>query len=504
MNESRSQTPRSSAPQARASSSAAQSPLTIPVHLPRRIHMLGIGGAGLSGAARILKERGHVVSGYDRSHSSTLEPLLRSGFDVRTGDSKAAQLPHDAQLLVRTAAIGEQDPQVQEALRRGIPVLKYAELLPRLAEPRHTLAIAGTHGKTTTSWMLLHALDACASAAGTSAPGALIGGICRRRETNALPGGKGAPFVVEACEYDRSFLQLEPRAAAITNVDADHLDYYGSLDAIEEAFARFADRVHPDGLLVLGRNVPDRVESAANARCLRLGREFDLVLEGFAQGCARLRVRGPGWASPSFQLAVPGDFNAENAALAYALAVSSEGVPDEKRLEAAARGLAHFLGVQRRFEPWGSAAGVELVHDYAHHPTELRATLQAARRRNPSADLHVLFQPHQHSRTSRFLEEFARELAGATRVVVAEVYGARSHIDAAHQAGAGELVQRINALGGHAFEGGAPTAAVKVYAHGLTSGALGLVVGAGDIEGVREDLLRELALCGAGARGSLA
>jgi len=477
----------------------------VPQGLPRRVHCLGLGGAGVSGAARILHARGHVVSGHDRAYSPQLEPLRALGIELRTGESRVGDLPGDVQVLVRSAAVPIDDPQVEEARRRGIPVLKYAELLPLLARPQRTLAVAGTHGKTTTSWMLLHALRGQArTLPGADArllPGALIGGNCRLLGTNAIAADADAWFVVEACEYDRSFLQLEPRGAIVTNVDEDHLDYYGTRDAIEAAFARFADRVSPDGLLVVGRDVPERVEAAAGARVWRAGREFDYEIRARREGCAELVVRGPGWATPACALAVPGDFNADNAALALALAVGLGALPGAPQYGhpdpagSAARGVAEYPGAGRRFEPWGSAGGIELVHDYAHHPVELRATFAAARARFPGRALHVLFQPHQHSRTARFLREFAVELAAADRCVVSDVYGARTHIDGQQSAGARELVALLVERGARAEAGGELNTSRALFAAGLVPGAVALVIGAGDVENVRDGLLRDLAVC---------
>lgn len=479
-------------------------PRTLPAGLPRRVHFLGVGGAGMSGAARLLHARQHVVSGHDRSFSPQLEPLRGLGIELRTCESRASDLPGDVQVVVRSAAVPNEDPQVVEARRRGLPVLKYAELLPFLARPERTLAVAGTHGKTTTSWMLLHALREQAAGA-QDAPGALIGGNCRLLQTNALVPGADGWFVVEACEYDRSFLQLAPAGAIVTNVDEDHLDYYGTRAAIEEAFARFADRVAPDGLLVLGRDVPESVEVAAAARVWRAGREFEHEIRARRLGCAELVVRGPGWATPAFELAIPGDFNAQNAALAIALAVGTGALPASSgcaprgvpatAAAAGARGVAAYPGAGRRFEPWGSGGGIDLVHDYAHHPVELAATLEAARAHYPGRALHVLFQPHQHSRTARFLAEFAAALAAADRIVVSDVYGARTHIDGAHTAGAAELVELLTARGARAEVGGDLQASRARFAAGLVPGAVGFVIGAGDVENVRDGLLRDLAVC---------
>ena len=476
--------------------------------IPRRVHLLGAGGAGLSGAASILHARGHALSGYDRSDSRFVQSLKRLGIDVALGASTSALFPSDVQLLVRSAAVGLDDPQVREAQRRGIPVIKYSELLGLIAPARRTLAVSGTHGKTTTSWMLYYALRGLCEAAGRGAPapGALIGGVCRTLGTNAVAAAPGGWFACEACEYDRSFLQLEPEGAIVTNVEPDHLDYYGTLAAIEEAFARFVDRIHPDGLLVVGRGVQDRIVAASPCPVWRLGHELNVDLLGESHGFFRFRLRGPGWATPEVTLAVPGSFNVDNAALALALAVGLVArnwhLDLDQAADAAARSLHRYKGAERRFEPWGTSGGVEIVHDYAHHPTEVRATLEAARRTMPGKPLHVLFQPHQHSRTARFIDDFVESLRGADRVVVADVYGARAHIDD-RGAGAEDLVLRLKRAGVDAVLGGTPHESVKKLCERMPGGSAALVLGAGDIDLIHDELLEELALRGPGARGSL-
>jgi UDP-N-acetylmuramate--alanine ligase len=471
--------------------------------IPRAVHLLGAGGAGMSGAALLLAARGHELSGHDRSDSSFVEALRARGVRVEVGASEARCVPPTAGLVVRSAAIPLDDPQVVEAHRRGLTVLKYAELLGLLGPERRTLAVAGTHGKTTSSWLLYHALRGIAEAAGSDAPGALVGGTCRASGSNAVAGGERGWFACEACEYDRSFLQIAAEGAIVTNVEPDHLDYYGTYDAIEEAFARFVDRVHPAGLLVLGREVPARVEDAARCSAWRLGREVGVELRGEQRGRFRFRVRGPGWATPEVQLSIPGAFNVENAAAAIALAVGlaerATDLPMSALADAAARGVQRYVGAARRFEPWGTFGGIELVHDYAHHPTEVRVTLEAARRAFPGVPLHVLFQPHQHSRTARFLDDFVESLRAADRVLVADVYGARAHIDR-EAAGAPDLVLRLRRAGVDAVEAGAPAAAVKSLAAGLPSRCAALILGAGDIDLARDELLDAVALRGAPAR----
>lgn len=454
--------------------------------LPRHIHLLGAGGAGLSGAGRILAGHGHVVTGHDREASPFTASLAELGVHVATGPSAPGALPGDAELVVRSAAISADDPQVVEARDRGLDVLKYAELVARLAPAGRTLAVAGTHGKTTTSWML-H--DALAASAGP-APGALVGGLHTGLATNAVTPAPGGWFALEACEYDRSFLHLAPAGAIVTNVEPDHLDCYGSFTELERAFCRFVASVPSDGLVVLGPDVPESLRHAARAQVWKLGRELHIDLVGETRGVFRFRLRGPGWATPETELSLPGRFNVDDAAMAMALAIGQACVTPA----GAARGAAEFPGTARRFESWGEPAGVPIVHDYAHHPTELRVTLEAGRRAFPGRALHVLFQPHQASRTARLMDDFVESLRGMARVVVADVYGARKHIDARGGADAETLVQRLRRAGVDATVGGPPSQAGARFAEGLTPESAAFVLGAGDIDRVREDLVDAVAL----------
>lgn len=478
-----------------------------PEGIPARVHVLGAGGAGVSGLARLLVGRGVRISGHDRAHSAMLDVLAGICDEITLGASASEHLPDDAELVVRSASVPDDDPQVLSALARGTPVLKYAEVLWRLAPPELTLAVAGTHGKTTTAWMLWSALAGLHAdhARRCPAPAALIGGLHRGLHVNAVPGEPGGWFVVEACEYDRTFLNLAPRGAVITNVEADHLDYYGSLEAIIEAFAAFARLVHEDGLLVVGSEVPEEVEAAAACRVWRLGREVDVQLLGERRGCFELSVLGPEVECPPLRLALPGRHCADDAALAMTLALGlcgreARGVAPALVAGSLSAGLADFPGVARRFEPWGQTGGVDVVHDYAHHPTEVRVTLEGARRFFGDRPLVVLFQPHQHSRTAHFLEDFADSLRSAHRVVVSDVYGARRQVPGERGAGSPELVAALRRRNVDSEHGGDLAGSIETLCRALPSDAAVLVLGAGDVEHVRDDLLAKLALRGAPLR----
>lgn len=478
--------------------------------LPSRLHLVGIGGAGLSGAARLLARRGHRISGHDRATSPFLDGLADVGIAFEVGPSRAAALPPDAGAVVRSAAVGLDDPQVLAAQERGLPVLKYAELLPHLWRPERTLAVAGTHGKTTTTWMALRALEGVAHSKRDAAntPGALVGGTDLERGTNAVAPRADGWFAVEACEYDRSFLALAPTIAIITNVEADHLDCYTDLDGVVAGFARFARQLAPDGLLVVGADVPAAVEHAARCEVWRLGRELVLTQagadgagapdepsssRGSARGGAGFALRGPGFALGRVELALPGRAMALDGALAIAAAMGTLAF-DERRAAArgAAAAVAAYRGAARRFETWGEFDGRTIVHDYAHHPTELSAVLDQARCAYPGRPIHAYFQPHQHSRTARLFDDFERALADYDGVVLTEVYGARTHVDGAHFAGAEALFRALDERGVPvAFEADL-VAGARRFAQSLPENAVGLVLGAGDVENVRDDVARVL------------
>jgi UDP-N-acetylmuramate--alanine ligase len=390
-----------------------------------RVHFTGIGGAGMSGIARIMLARGVKVSGSDAAASDLLTALARQGADVHVGH--AAANIDGADTLVVSTAIRDDNPELAEARRRGLRVLHRAAALASVMLGRRGIAVAGTHGKTTTTGMLTTILRH-----GGADPGYVIGGILT--ETGLGAGDGGGLFVAEADESDGSFLMLAPELAIVTSVEADHLDNYTGLRQIQAAFAEFAARITPGGVLIACADDPGARELAAAAARpgLRVRTYGGMpgsgyLLTGVRQEgmTVRFTVSGPqagtGAAEPAhLEVCVPGRHNALNATAAYAAALELGLSPGQ-----AAAGLAAYHGVHRRLEPKGEAAGVLVLDSYAHHPTELAADLRTAREIRPSGRVLAAFQPHLFSRTRIFAAEFGAALGLADEAFVLEVYPAR-------------------------------------------------------------------------------
>jgi UDP-N-acetylmuramate--alanine ligase len=386
------------------------------------VHFTGIGGAGMSGIARIMLARGVQVSGSDAQPSAMLATLASLGADVHVGHD-AAHLD-GADTLVVSTAIRADNPELAEARRRGIRVLPRAAALASVMLGKRVVAVAGTHGKTTTTAMLTTIL----LKAGAD-PGYAIGGLLAETGLGAA-WGDGETFVAEADESDRSFLLLSPDAAIITNVEADHLDNYADLAEIEDTFVAFTRRVSPGGLLVVCADHPGTRRLAASVaaaplRVVSYGASpgADYVVDGVeprGMGIAfTVSAAGAHPGTERIELAVPGRHNALNAAAALAAAVEL-GVPWPR----AAAGLAAYRGAQRRLELKGEAAGVRVLDSYAHHPTELAVDLRAARD-IAGGRVIAVFQPHLYSRTRIFAAGFGAALGEADLVFVLDVYAAR-------------------------------------------------------------------------------
>lgn len=441
---------------------------------PARLHMIGIGGVGVSGLARMLARRGYAVSGSDLNESPTVRELCAEGIAVAIGHDPANV--GDADLVVMTAALQPDNPELVEAQRRGIRVVKRAALLGLLANPAVCLAVAGSHGKSTTSGMAALALDR----AGFD-PSFAVGATVRELETNARLGS-GPHFVVEADEYDRSFLWLRPQVAIVTNVEHDHPDIFPDLDAILSAFDRFAEGIAATGTLVLPAD--DAGGKSLHARLTEAGYDRRIVTFGVDTGDWRLTTRdgevaavGPGGQVFELRLAVPGRHNILNA-LAVLAAADGLGVDAGRLVE----GLEAFGGVSRRFEVVRDD-DIAVVSDYAHHPTEIAATIAAARERYHGRRIVAIFQPHTYSRTRALLGDFATALDAADMTVLAEIYRARE-TDTLGVASA----DIATLMSPHPVVVGSASEAVETTLALLRRGDVVLVMGAGDIYEAAEAL----------------
>lgn len=453
-----------------------------------RVHLVGVGGAGMSTVAALLRARGLAVSGSDARDGAAVAALRSVGVTVHVGHDAAHV--EDVDTLVVSSAIRPTNPELVRARERGLTVLHRSRALAALMDGRRAVAVAGAHGKTTTSAMVAVALDH----AGLD-PSYAIGGTVRSAgggPVDVVGGarhGSGDVFVAEADESDGSFLAYRPWVALVTNIEPDHLDHYGTREAFEDAFVRFAERVRSHLVVCAdddgARRLAERARAAGTA-VVTYGTAPDAdVHVGSWQpvdGGGRVDVRGADGSVARLELAVPGAHNALNAAGAWAVA-RLLGVD----AATAADGLARFVGTGRRFEDRGRQDGVRVVDDYAHHPTEVAALLAAARSVTDGRVL-VLFQPHLYSRTRTFADEFALALSAADVVVVTDVYAAREDPDPEVT---GALLTDRMVAAGHPAARSVPDRwdAARWLAGQARPGDLVLTVGAGDVTEVGPVLL---------------
>ena len=440
--------------------------------LPEQIHAVGVGGGGLAPLAQLLAARGHVVSGSDRN----LVPSLATS-DVTVHQGHHGRHLGQAQLVIRSAAVPPDNPEVAEAEARGLPVLRYSEALGVVMAERRGLAIAGTHGKTTTTALVAHLLREAGAA-----PSWIVGG--RPRSLPAAWGWGGDPeFVAEACEYGLSFLDLPYRVGVVTGVTADHLDWFGDVAGVEAAFARFVGQAPAGARLVLAGDVPDRVRAAvpSGATCVDVDSAVPLLelAEDERGHEGRLELGGRPY---DFRLPVLGRHNVDLARLALATCAAAR--PD---LDAAAlvAGLARFQGVQRRLEDLGErpalagGGSVRLIDDFAHHPEAVAAAAAALAGRFPDRRRVAIFQPHQVSRTEDFLDDFVRALSAFDRVALCDIFIAR---DAHPERAPAALAALAAALGERAQVVGPARLAEASVRAGLLARDVCVVMGAGDVE----------------------
>ena len=448
----------------------------------KRLHFVGIGGIGMCGLAELLKSVGLEVTGSDLSLGETTERLMSLGINVHQGHR--AENMSGADVVVYSSAVNETNPEVAAARSAGIPVIKRAEMLAEVMRVKRGIAIAGAHGKTTTTSMT----GAILMAAGLD-PTIIVGG--RMREVGTARLGHGEYLVAEADEFDRSFLALSPMLAVVNNIDLEHLDTYRDLADIQETFARFARSVPFFGAAILGLDDPNvqEIRPLVSRRVVTFGLTpqadvtvRDLVLE--RTGSRFVVTAGRDFMGP-MALRVSGLHNVKNAL--GALAVARElSIP----FGIAARALEAFAGVIRRFEKKGEKGGVVVIDDYAHHPTEVTATLAAARQSYPDRRLVVLFQPHLYSRTKDFATAFGAAFLNADVLLVTPVYGSR---EAPREGVTGALVADAAMARGHRAARYLPDRAEILPALDteLKDGDLLITMGAGDVNRFGEDFLRK-------------
>lgn len=446
------------------------------------IHFIGIGGISMSGLAEILLAEGFPVSGSDTRRTPLTDSLENKGARIRIGQ-RAENIEPDTGLAVYTAAIHPDNPEYAAAKKAGIPMLSRAELLGQLMRNYETpIAVSGTHGKTTTTSMISEIL-----LEENLDPTLSIGGILKAIGGNIRIGRSGY-FLTEACEYTNSFLNFFPKISIILNVEADHLDFFKDLDDIVHSFSRFASLLPEDGLLIISSDIPAYEEIVRNIPCRVITFGKTPASDYYARNisydenaCASFVLCCADQPEEVFRLSVPGEHNVQNAlasvALADYLGCSRDGVR---------RALQHFNGTDRRFEYKGSLGGVRIIDDYAHHPTEIAATLKAASN-YPHNRLWCVFQPHTFTRTKAFLHEFAEALSHADRVVLADIYPAREtdHLEISSQT----LLEELKKLGCECSYFPSFDEIENFLLENCINGDLLITMGAGDIVKIGENLL---------------
>ncbi|HEY9724525.1 MAG TPA: UDP-N-acetylmuramate--L-alanine ligase [Oscillatoriaceae cyanobacterium] len=444
------------------------------MNIPTALHFVGIGGMGMSAIAQVWHAKGRPVTGSDAHASATLQRLGGYGIGIHVGHS--AEYVGQAEALVVSTAVNEENPEVKEARRLGLPVLHRSEVLGALMREKTSIAVTGTHGKTTTSAMVASVL----LEAGVD-PTVLLGGELPYLGGNAR-AGEGPFLVAEADESDKSIRNLFAEIAILTNLESDHLDHYKDVDEIIEVMLAFINSLGPSAKLVACSDDPGvrRLLPHVRAQVVTYGwgPEADFRIEGEAltAGGSTFRI-----GEDSFALQVPGRHNIANATAAIAacrlLCIDTGAI---------AAGLASFTGVKRRFQTIGSVGGVTVIDDYAHHPSEIRATLQAAKLLD--RPVHAVFQPHRHSRLEALLNEFAQSFGGVASVTVMETYSAGEAPRQVNSGSLASLIQRYEP-GLAVQQPQSMSAAVTQLADAVKPGDLVLLLGAGDIHTLAQPLL---------------
>ena len=454
----------------------------IDFHKPLAVHFIGIGGISMSGLAEILLEEGFRISGSDARESALTDALEKKGAVIYYGQ-RASNISDSTDVVVYTAAIHPDNPEFARARELGLPMLTRAELLGQIMRNYDTpVAVAGTHGKTTTTSMLSHIL-----LKGDCDPTISVGGILPAIGGN-IRVGQSETFLTEACEYTNSFLSFFPKISIILNIDADHLDFFKDIEDIRRSFRKFAELLPADGTLVINADTPhyQDIVSGLPCRTVTYGLEnpadytaSDISYDEF--GHASFTALYHGQALGRCSLKVPGIHNVSNA-----LASIAAGRLLDLSWEVIAGGLADFTGTDRRFQYKGTIGGVTIIDDYAHHPTEIKATLKAAGN-YPHKKLWCVFQPHTYTRTKALLPEFAQALTMADHVVLADIYAARETDTLGISSE--DLAEEIRKLGTPCEYFPTFDEIENFLLENCTQGDLLITMGAGDVVTIGEQLL---------------
>lgn len=447
-----------------------------------RIHFIGIGGISMSSLAEILLSQGKKVSGSDANGSATTAKLEEMGIKVIIGQ-KAENISDDMELIVYTAAISEDNPELVAARASKAQVIDRAELVGMLMlDYNYPISVAGTHGKTTTSSLVTEIF----LSANTN-PTVSIGGMLPSINGNYKIGGKDY-FVLETCEYCDSFLKFNPHSAIILNVDLDHVDYFKNLDNIYKSFNKFAKRVPQKGFIVINHDIPrlNEVIGGVNAEIITYGSTAaaDWYAENIKYndlGFGSYKAVYRGQAIADVQLSIPGSHNVYNSLAAFALAYKY-GIDKEDIV----KGIYNYKGTDRRFQHKGNYKGITIVDDYAHHPTEIEATIKGARTMDIK-ELWIAFQPHTYTRTAALLDDFAKILSEADKVVLADIYAAREKDTGV--VSSRDLAEKIRELNGNVEYCGSLENVENYVRENCPEGALLITMGAGNIVNVGENLV---------------
>lgn len=450
---------------------------------PCHVHFIGIGGISMSGLAEILLKEDFTISGSDNKESALTDHLESLGATVFYGQ-KASNIISGIDLVVYTAAIHEENEEFAEAKRQGLPMLSRAELLGQLMTNYEIpIAVSGTHGKTTTTSMLSHVL-----LADQLDPTISVGGILKAIGGN-IRVGNSEIFVTEACEYTNSFLHFLPKIGVILNVDADHLDFFKDLDDIRHSFHRFAQILPSDGALVINGDIPNLTDITANLDCqiVTFGLNSDYTYSASdisydEHSNATFSAYKNGEYLHRFSLSVGGEHNVYNALSTIAVA-DLLSIPWDIVQE----GLISFHGTDRRFEYKGEINGVTIIDDYAHHPTEIAATLSTAAN-YPHKELWCIFQPHTYTRTKSLFDEFAQSLSAADHLILADIYAARETDTLG--VSSEQLADAIKELGADAIYLPSFKAIEDFVRSHCSKGDLLITMGAGDVVNIGESLLK--------------